>query len=157
LNFQAAQIIGKGFFLCKNKPILIKINFEDHLQVVGMRSGGRLEETYLDVKQTITSLEESLQFATHERLGFITRSPYNLGSIRVEATLEMPKVKAEEDELQTILEEYNLDVTYESEDLNPSAGFIRLATKKLLGQTNYQAVSDMKNALDMLVRLEQNL
>ncbi|MCG3128724.1 MAG: Protein-arginine kinase [Phycisphaerae bacterium] len=72
----------------------LMINEEDHLRLQVMRSGFQLHEAWEHINRIDDALEEKLEFAFHERYGYLTACPTNVGTgIRVSVMLHLPALK----------------------------------------------------------------
>jgi protein arginine kinase len=69
----------------------IMINEEDHLRIQVMRSGLSLEETWNEINQIDDHVESKAVYAFHEKLGYLTACPTNVGTgVRVSVMLHLP-------------------------------------------------------------------
>lgn len=84
-----------AFILNKNETVSIMINEEDHLRLQSITGGFNLEET-LDYANKIDDLlEERLEYAFDEKLGYLTACPTNLGTaLRASVMVHLPALTA---------------------------------------------------------------
>jgi protein arginine kinase len=69
----------------------IMVNEEDHLRMQVMHSGLDLTAVWEQINQIDDALDERLNYAFHERLGFLTACPTNVGTgMRVSVMLHLP-------------------------------------------------------------------
>lgn len=82
----------KSAFIVDNKEtVSIMINEEDHIRLQCITSGFNLEEAYDTADKLDNLLEESLDFAFNEKLGYITACPTNIGTgLRASVMLHLP-------------------------------------------------------------------
>jgi protein arginine kinase len=82
---------GEMLVLSNNKDISIMVCEEDHLRIQVMRNGLELNEA-LDLANKIDNvLDERLDYAFSEQLGFLTVCPTNLGTgLRASVMLHLP-------------------------------------------------------------------
>lgn len=80
-----------GVLLSRDERISIMINEEDHLRIQCLFSGFRLDNA-LDYCTKIDSLmEEKIEYACHDRLGYLTSCPSNLGTgMRASVMMHLP-------------------------------------------------------------------
>jgi len=83
--------LDAGVLVSKDEKISIMINEEDHLRIQCMGEGLQLEKTYEDCVNIDKLLNESIEYAFDERLGYLTSCPTNLGTgIRFSIMLHLP-------------------------------------------------------------------
>ncbi len=72
----------------------LMINEEDHLRIQVMRSGFQLEECWEQVNLIDDAIDEQVDYAFHQRYGYLTACPTNVGTgIRVSVMLHLPALK----------------------------------------------------------------
>ncbi|MBU3196881.1 protein arginine kinase [Clostridium algidicarnis] len=80
-----------AFLLSEDETISLMINEEDHLRIQCISSGFDIREAYKIANRIDDDLEEKLDFAFDDNLGYITACPTNLGTgMRVSAMLHLP-------------------------------------------------------------------
>lgn len=85
---------GRALLLMKDESIGIMINEEDHLRIQVMKSGLDLDEAYGMADQIDHLLDEQVHYAFHERLGYLTQCPTNLGTgMRASLMLYLPSLE----------------------------------------------------------------
>lgn len=82
----------KSAFIVDNKEtVSIMVNEEDHIRLQCITSGFNLEEAYDTADKLDNLLEEKLDFAFDEKLGYITACPTNIGTgLRASVMLHLP-------------------------------------------------------------------
>ncbi|UZQ52510.1 protein arginine kinase [Clostridium kluyveri] len=82
-----------AFILDDKETISIMINEEDHVRIQCITGGLNLEEVY-DVSEKIDDLlEENLEYAFDEKLGYLTACPTNVGTgLRASVMLHLPSL-----------------------------------------------------------------
>lgn len=82
-----------AFIIDKNETVSIMINEEDHIRIQSITSGFNLEEA-LDLSNKIDNLlEEKLDYAFDERLGYLTACPTNIGTgLRASVMIHLPAI-----------------------------------------------------------------
>lgn len=83
--------LDAGVLVSSDEKISIMINEEDHLRIQCMGEGLQLEKTYENCVNIDKLLNESIDYAFDERLGYLTSCPTNLGTgIRFSIMLHLP-------------------------------------------------------------------
>ena len=114
---------GRALLLSKDESMSIMINEEDHIRLQVITDGLSLEQAYDTADKLDTLLDENLEFAFDDKLGYLTQCPTNLGTgMRASVMLHLPAQSAE------------LQATFQSSDLqsavltvkaqNPAVRFI---------------------------------
>lgn len=69
----------------------LMINEEDHLRLQVMHSGLDLEAAWMQINRIDDLIEKQINYAFHERLGYLTACPTNVGTgMRVSVMLHLP-------------------------------------------------------------------
>lgn len=85
---------GRGLILSDDESVSIMINEEDHLRIQVMQEGLALAQAYSIADKLDTLLNERLNFAFDERLGYLTQCPTNLGTgMRASLMLHLPALQ----------------------------------------------------------------
>ena len=85
---------GRGLILSDDESVSIMINEEDHLRIQVMREGLALDQAYSVADKLDTLLNERLDFAFDECLGYLTQCPTNLGTgMRASLMLHLPALQ----------------------------------------------------------------
>lgn len=71
---------GRGIYHNDAKTFLVWCNEEDHLRIISMQPGGNLGQIYSRLVNAVNEIEKRLPFSHHDRLGFLTFCPTNLGT-----------------------------------------------------------------------------
>jgi protein arginine kinase len=87
----AAKGVGSGVVMNRKQTLSVMINEEDHLRMQSIRSGLQLKQAYKLVDKIDSALENRLDFAYDQRLGYLTACPTNVGTgMRASAMLHLP-------------------------------------------------------------------
>jgi protein arginine kinase len=81
----------RALFLSKDEAVSIMVNEEDHIRLQVLGAGLCLEPIYDLADKLDDLLDESLNFAFDERLGYLTECPTNLGcGLRASVMMHLP-------------------------------------------------------------------
>ena len=87
----AAKGTGSAVVMNRRQTLSVMINEEDHLRMQSIRSGLQLKQAFKLVDKIDSALEEKLEFAYDQRLGYLTACPTNVGTgMRASAMLHLP-------------------------------------------------------------------
>ncbi|XP_037039589.1 arginine kinase Lit v 2-like isoform X1 [Bradysia coprophila] len=93
---------GRGVFVADDKLMIIQVNAEDHLKFIARESSKDFGKIYQRLVDTVTLFE--LPLIRHDRLGWLTFCPSNLGtSLNIAVELKLPKLHSNPDKLQEII------------------------------------------------------
>lgn len=79
---------GRGIYHNDHKTFLVWINEEDHTRIISMQPGGNLGEVYSRLITAVATIEKAAPFSRHDRLGFLTFCPTNLGKLEIRLRLK---------------------------------------------------------------------
>ncbi|CAG2239830.1 arginine kinase-like [Mytilus edulis] len=149
---------GRGIFFNKNKTFLVWVNEEDHLRLISMQKGGNLKEIYTRLVNAIKEMEKKLTFAHHDKLGYLTFCPTNLGTtLRASVHIKIPKLSATPD-FKDICEKLNLQPRgTDGENTENKGGVYDISNKRRLGLTEIEAIQEMRKGVEEIIRLERQL
>ena len=82
---------SRALILDPDERVCLMINEEDHLRIQGFASGFDLEAAFERASALDDGLAPNLDIAYHDRLGYLTACPTNLGTgMRVSALIHLP-------------------------------------------------------------------
>lgn len=89
-----AQETNNGSFLLrKDEKVTIMINEEDHIRIQVLLSGLNIEEGWQICTEIDNLLEEKIKYAFHEKFGYLTSCPTNVGTgLRASVMVHLPCV-----------------------------------------------------------------
>ncbi|XP_050439080.1 arginine kinase-like [Adelges cooleyi] len=148
---------GRGIFHNRDKTFLVWCNEEDHLRLISMQMGGNLGEVYKRLVTAVNDVEKTLAFSHHDRLGFLTFCPTNLGTtIRASVHIQLPKLAANKAKLEEVAAKYSLQVRgTRGEHTDAEGGVYDISNKRRMGLTEYQAVKEMYDGIKELIKIEK--
>jgi len=89
--FAAASGAGRGFAVYGEGEASLEINGDDHLRLLGFRSGGQLSSLWSLLSRLDDRLEMVFSYAFDPRWGYLTARPRHAGTgMRAYATLHLP-------------------------------------------------------------------
>jgi creatine kinase len=150
---------GRGIYHNDAKTFLVWCNEEDHLRIISMQMGGDLGQVYARLVKAVNDIEKRIPFSHHDRLGFLTFCPTNLGTtIRASVHIKVPKLAANLAKLEEIAGKYNLQVRgTRGEHTEAEGGIYDISNKRRMGLTEFQAVKEMYDGIAELIKIEKSL
>jgi len=148
---------GRGIYHNEKKTFLVWVNEEDHLRLISMQMGGDLGEVYRRLVSGVSQVEAKVPFSHHDRLGFLTFCPTNLGTtVRASVHIKVPKLAANYAHLEAVASKYHLQVRgTRGEHTEAEGGIYDISNKRRMGLTEYEAVKEMQDGILELIKLEK--
>lgn len=149
---------GRALILKDDKKVSIMVNEEDHVRIQVLADGLDLEGAYDLADKIDTLLDENLEFAFDEKLGYLTQCPTNLGTgMRASVMLHLPALQ-KTGALSRIggnLSKLGLTIrgTY-GEGTEAKGAMYQLSNQVSLGISESAAIENLKNITDQLAAQE---
>lgn len=150
---------GRGIYHNSNKTFLVWVNEEDELRVISMQKGGDIEEVFRRLVIAIKSIENKIEFAYNDHIGYITSCPTNLGTaMRASVHIALPKLSKDMKQFKSITDRYNLQIRgINGEHSQSEDGIYDISNRRRLGVTEIECVQDMYNGVVELIKIEKSL
>ena len=149
---------GRAMLLSKNENVSIMINEEDHIRVQVITKGLNLEEAYDMADKLDTLLDENLEFAFDEKLGYLTQCPTNLGTgMRASVMLHLPALEKSKaiNRIAGNLSKLGLTIRgAHGEGTDPKGALYQLSNQVTLGISEKSAIENLKNITIQLIAQE---
>ncbi len=146
---------ARGIFHNTEKTFLVWVNEEDQLRVISMQPGGDIVAVFERLARALGALEQRLGFAHHNRLGYLSSCPTNLGSaMRASVHVRLPKVSQRADfkELCTSL---GLSVRgIHGEHSESEGGVYDISNTRRLGLSEVDGIALVHAGVAKLLQLE---
>jgi len=150
---------GRGIFHNDEKTFLVWINEEDELRVISMQDGGDIKEVFTRLSYAIEKLQEGIEFAYSEHLGYITSCPTNLGTaMRASVHIKLPYLAKDMELFKSITDRYHLQIRgTDGEHSQSKEGIYDISNKRRLGVSEVECVQDMYDGVVALIAKEKDL
>lgn len=149
---------GRALLLSKDESISIMINEEDHIRLQVIADGLSLEQAYDTADRLDTLLDENLDFAFDEKLGYLTQCPTNLGTgMRASVMLHLPALEKSRaiSRIAGNLSKLGLTIRgAHGEGTEPNGSMYQLSNQVTLGISEKAAIENLKNITQQLVAQE---
>ena len=138
---------GRALLLSKDESLSIMLNEEDHIRLQVIKKGLALEEAYDIADKLDTLLDERLEFAFDERLGYLTQCPTNLGTgMRASVMLHLPAL-----EKSKVISRISGNLS----KLGLKGAMYQLSNQITLGISEKAAIENLKNIANQLMIQEE--
>ena len=149
---------GRALLLSKDESISIMINEEDHIRLQVINNGLSLEDTYDIADKLDTLLDENLDFAFDDKLGYLTQCPTNLGTgMRASVMLHLPALEKSRaiGRIAGNLSKLGLTIRgAHGEGTEPNGALYQLSNQVTLGISEKEAIENLKNITMQLISQE---
>lgn len=150
---------GRALLLSKDESMSIMINEEDHIRLQVITDGLSLEQAYDTADKLDTLLDENLEFAFDDKLGYLTQCPTNLGTgMRASVMLHLPAHEKSRTIGRIAGNLSKLGLTIRGaygEGSEPSGSLYQLSNQVTLGISEKAAIENLENITKQLVSQEQ--
>ncbi len=147
-------------FTLPDERLSIMVNEEDHLRLQSIRSGLSLTQAYEAIDRVDDQVEESLEYAFHPRLGYLTACPTNVGTgARFSAMLHLPglRMSGNIDKAKRAATDMALTVRgFYGEGSEASGDFYQFSNQTTLGKTERMLMDELeRDILPKIVEFER--
>jgi protein-arginine kinase len=142
---------GRGLWRGSEGRRALRVNAEDHLEVLTWEHGARLSTCFCAARELAAALEGSLGFHYDDRLGYLTACPTNVGTgLRVSVVARLPRLSSELERLDAHTRALGLE-------RRGSTELVELSNRSRLGRSELALVEDFAEAITELLAIERSL
>ena len=137
----------------------LMVNEEDHLRIQLMKSGLDLVKAWEQINEIDDLIESHVSFAFHERLGYLTACPTNVGTgMRVSVMLHLPAlvITRQIDKVFRSLQKISLAVRgLYGEGSQAMGDFYQISNQITLGRTEAELMKQVGDIVPVLIDYER--
>lgn len=150
-----------GVLLKQDESISIMINEEDHLRIQGIQLGSDIHKTWDITSRIDDLLEESIEYAFHDKYGYLTACPTNLGTgLRASYMLHVPALETT-GQLKMILQAIGkFGITIRGmygEGTEAQGSLFQISNQITLGQSEQEIIENLNTVTNQIVEQEKNI
>lgn len=149
---------GRAVYLSDDNSVSIMVNEEDHIRLQVIKDGFEFDEAYALADKIDNILSKKLNFAFHERLGYLTQCPTNLGTgMRASVMLHLPALEMSGTVYRIGANLSKLGLTMRGlygEGSKPAGAFFQLSNQVTLGISEKAAIENLRNITTQLIAQE---
>lgn len=147
-----------AFFINKDNTMSIMINGTDHIIINCVLGGCSLKEEFNEVNRIDDIIEKSVNYAFNDKLGYLTASPYNIGTgMKISSVIHLPVLNN-----KSLISSYNKELSelgikcsnLYGEKSEDKSNLFLLYNSVTLGITESEIVNNLQRAIDLLSREE---
>ncbi|MCL5987010.1 MAG: protein arginine kinase [Actinobacteria bacterium] len=152
--------IGRAIALRDDKQVCVMINEEDHLRIQCILPGLNIKKCYQEAFSAEQLLEEQIEFAFSEKIGFLTACPTNVGTaLRASALLHLPAmvISQKMNNLTTMLMKVGVVVRGAfGEGTNVAGNLFQVSNHITLGKSEDEILENINSIILNVVEKEKN-
>jgi len=149
-----------GLFYNKEESFSVMMNEEDHLRFQAFAAGNRLDEPFQRAHGLERRLDEHLPFAYHDKWGFLTSCPTNVGTgLRASILLHLPGLVMTQKIERVLRAVSNLGLTvrgFTGEGSESRGFYFQLSNQVTLGQSAEGMRDNLKRVANQVVDQERS-
>jgi len=139
----------RGVILSTTEEFALMVNEEDHLRLQALRGGFQLEDAWKEIDRIDSALEEKIDYAFHDRFGYLTACPTNVGTgLRVSVMLHLPALKLT-NELEKVMRaarDMHLAVRgLYGEGTEATGDFYQISNQTTFGKSEEEIIAEFKD------------
>jgi protein arginine kinase len=156
----AAKSAGSAVIMNRRQTLSIMINEEDHLRMQSMRSGLQLKQAFKLLDKIDTALENELEFAYDQRLGYLTACPTNVGTgMRASAMLHLPGLVLSELINQVVQAVSKIGLAVRGlygEGTEAMGNLFQISNQTTLGEKEDEIISRLTKVIETIIEKEHD-
>ncbi|MDR3110349.1 MAG: protein arginine kinase [Planctomycetaceae bacterium] len=149
----------RGVVIDKGEKFSVMVCEEDHLRMQSMTSGLDLQTVWKRINEVDDKLESRVQFAYHEKFGYLTACPTNVGTgVRVSVMLHLPGlvITKEIEKVFRSLQKVNLAVRgIYGEGTQALGDFFQISNQITLGHTEQSLLEQVGEIIPQIISYER--
>ena len=146
-------------FIDPQETFSLMINEEDHLRMQVMHSGLDMEQAWEQINTMDDLLSDRVQYAFHERMGYLTACPTNLGTgMRVSVMLHLPAlvITQQIEKVFRSLQKMGLAVRgLYGEGSQAMGDFYQISNQVTLGRSEIDLVKQVGEVIPVIIDYER--
>lgn len=146
--------VGRAIYVNEARTFQVRINEEEHLQVISMEKGSNLKTCYQRLVKAMDLINESeLKFAKDPRLGYFAFNPASLGNtIQASVLVRFPKLMQNpevQEKMEAIAGANHISIA------DKERGNAELCSCQKIGVTEFESVMEFQKGVKELITLEK--
>lgn len=151
----------RGVSFVPTESVSVMSNEEDHLRIQVVRSGYALSEAFAAALEVDKKLESRIPYAWHERYGFLTSCPTNVGTgLRISVMMHLPALMLmnQMDKVYHATSKVGLTVRgFYGEGTKAIGDVIQISNQQTLGSSEDQILETIQQMVPKIVEYERGV
>jgi len=156
----SAHGASAGVVVSPDQISAIMINEEDHLRIQVLRSGYHFDDIWASIDSIDTALEEKLDFAFSEDLGYLTACPTNVGTgLRASVMMHLPGLVLAGQMEKVVRAVNQLGMVVRGlfgEGSDASGSLFQISNQQTLGESEKDIIKRLISVIDTIKEQELN-
>ncbi|MDA1053017.1 MAG: protein arginine kinase [Planctomycetota bacterium] len=149
----------RGVAIDPHEKFSLMLNEEDHLRIQVMNSGLDLQSAWEQINKIDDLIEERITYAFHERLGYLTACPTNVGTgMRVSVMLHLPAlvITRQIEKVFRSLQKISLAVRgLYGEGSQAMGDFYQISNQITLGRSEAELIEQVSEVVPVMIDYER--
>ncbi len=150
---------SRGVLIDAEEKFSVMINEEDHVRIQVMSSGLALQSAWEQINRIDDLIEQKVTYAFHERLGYLTACPTNVGTgMRVSVMLHLPAlvITKQIDKVFRSLQKISLAVRgLYGEGSQAMGDFYQISNQITLGRREDELIRQVSEVVPVMIDYER--
>lgn len=152
---------GKGLAVRPDETVAIMVNEEDHIRLQVLASGLELDEAYIVANGLDDLLDEMLDFAFDDRIGYLTACPTNVGTgLRASVMVHLPALSLGNETSRVLTAVNKLGLVIRGlygEGTNGQGNVFQISNQITLGQSEKDIIENISLVAKQVVSEEKRI
>jgi protein arginine kinase len=150
---------ARGVVIDRKEQFSVMVNEEDHLRMQVMQSGLDLQTAWERINRIDDFIEKRVNYAYHERLGYLTACPTNVGTgMRVSVMMHLPAlvITRQIDKVFRSLQKISLAVRgLYGEGSQAMGDFYQISNQITLGRSEGELIKQVGDIVPVIIEYER--
>jgi protein arginine kinase len=150
---------ARGVVIDRKEKFSVMVNEEDHLRMQVMQSGLDLQTAWERINRIDDFIEKRVNYAYHERLGYLTACPTNVGTgMRVSVMMHLPAlvITRQIDKVFRSLQKISLAVRgLYGEGSQAMGDFYQISNQITLGRSEGELIKQVGDIVPVIIEYER--
>lgn len=152
---------ARGVFISDDESVSIMVNEEDHLRIQTLHAGLQLEQTWLEINDLDSVIEERVNYAFSPKFGYLTCCPTNVGTgMRASVMLHLPALVMTKQITKVFESVAKIGLAVRGlfgEGTYASGDFYQISNQLTLGKSEIGIVENISSVVPQIVRYERTV
>ncbi|CAF0924764.1 unnamed protein product, partial [Didymodactylos carnosus] len=147
--------VGRGVYVSRDENFIVWVCEEDHIRIISLSNHANMREVYGRLTRAVETLNKRLDFVQHQRLGFLTFCPTNIGTaLRASVHVCIPRLE-KSGELNEFANKFNIQVRGTGGEHTEAKGSIYdLSNSVRLGKSEKDLIMEMWRGIEAILERE---
>ena len=151
--------IPSSVAILPNEKISIMVNEEDHLRIQSIQPGLNLKEGLKKVDKINNFLQQEIEYAFSQKIGYLTACPTNIGTgIRGSVLMHLPALSILKITCEIFSAIENIDIIvrgFYGEGSKPLGNIFQITTKETAGKRGKQIIEELEVVVNIILKEEE--